>query len=625
MRMRKKPNLEPRMARCAPVWIQTPEALRGNWRSLMPQARQIRIEVGCGKGKFTVETAQAEPDVLLIAMERVPEALVMAMEKAMDASLSNVFFISADVAEIETLFAPDEADLLYINFCDPWPRNKSAKRRLTHRGFLEKYKRVLKPGGEIHFKTDNAPLFAFSLEEFAASGLALKQVTHDLHRDGPVGIMTGYEEKFYALGTPICRLEAVVGEKPGHCETEGSGTMDKIQMRTPLVEMDGDEMTRILWKQIKEELLLPYVDLKTEYYDLGLPERDRTADQVTIDSAEATKKYGVAVKCATITPNAQRMEEYHLHEMWKSPNGTIRAILDGTVFRAPILVEGISPIVKSWKKPITIARHAYGDIYKATEMRVPRGTAELVFTDEAGQQTRQTIYEFECGGVLMGQYNKDSSIESFARACFNYALSTKQDLWFATKDTIAKKYDGAFKEIFQRIYEAEYQEKFQQAGLEYFYTLIDDAVARVIRSEGGMIWACKNYDGDVMSDMVSTAFGSLAMMTSVLVSPDGNYEYEAAHGTVTRHYYKYLKGETTSTNPMATIFAWTGALAKRAELDQLPELGAFAQKLERACIATIERGVMTKDLAALWEKGEPQVVTSEAFLKEIRRTLESIS
>ncbi|MBS6367419.1 MAG: NADP-dependent isocitrate dehydrogenase [Clostridiales bacterium] len=570
MRMRKKPNLEPRMARCAPVWIQTPEALRGNWRSLMPQARQIRIEVGCGKGKFTVETAQAEPDVLLIAMERVPEALVMAMEKAMDASLSNVFFISADVAEIETLFAPDEADLLYINFCDPWPRNKSAKRRLTHRGFLEKYKRVLKPGGEIHFKTDNAPLFAFSLVEFVASGLALKQVTHDLHRDGPVGIMTGYEEKFYALGTPICRLEAVVGKKPGHCETEGSGTMDKIQMRTPLVEMDGDEMTRILWKQIKEELLLPYVDLKTEYYDLGLPERDRTADQVTIDSAEATKKYGVAVKCATITPNAQRMEEYHLHEMWKSPNGTIRAILDGTVFRAPILVDGISPIVKSWKKPITIARHAYGDIYKATEMRVPRGTAELVFTDEAGQQTRQTIYEFECGGVLMGQYNKDSSIESFARACFNYALSTKQDLWFATKDTIAKKYDGAFKEIFQRIYEAEYQEKFQQAGLEYFYTLIDDAVARVIRSEGGMIWACKNYDGDVMSDMVSTAFGSLAMMTSVLVSPEGNYEYEAAHGTVTRHYYKYLKGETTSTNPMATIFAWTGALAKRAELDQLP-------------------------------------------------------
>ena len=625
MRMRKKPNLEPRMARCARVWIQTPETLRGNWRSLMPQARQIRIEVGCGKGKFTVETAQAEPDVLLIAMERVPEALVMAMEKAMDASLSNVFFISADVAEIETLFAPDEADLLYINFCDPWPRNKSAKRRLTHRGFLEKYKRVLKPGGEIHFKTDNAPLFEFSLGEFAASGLALKQVTHDLHRDGPVGILTGYEEKFYALGTPICRLEAVVGEKPGHCETEGSGTMDKIQMRTPLVEMDGDEMTRILWKQIKEELLLPYVDLKTEYYDLGLPERDRTADQVTIDSAEATKKYGVAVKCATITPNAQRMEEYHLHEMWKSPNGTIRAILDGTVFRAPILVEGISPIVKSWKKPITIARHAYGDIYKATEMRVPRGTAELVFTDEAGQQTRQTIYEFECGGVLMGQYNKDSSIESFARACFNYALSTKQDLWFATKDTIAKKYDGAFKEIFQRIYEAEYQEKFQQAGLEYFYTLIDDAVARVIRSEGGMIWACKNYDGDVMSDMVSTAFGSLAMMTSVLVSPEGNYEYEAAHGTVTRHYYKYLKGETTSTNPMATIFAWTGALAKRAELDQLPELGAFAQKLERACIATIERGVMTKDLAALWEKGEPQVVTSEAFLKEIRRTLESIS
>lgn len=401
--------------------------------------------------------------------------------------------------------------------------------------------------------------------------------------------------------------------------------MEKIQMTTPLVEMDGDEMTRILWKQIKDELLLPYVDLKTEYYDLGLPERDKTRDQVTIDSAEATKKYGVAVKCATITPNAQRMEEYHLHEMWKSPNGTIRAILDGTVFRAPILVDGISPIVKSWKKPITIARHAYGDVYKATEMRVPKGKAELVFTDEAGNQTRQTIYEFECDGVLTGQYNKDTSIASFARSCFNYALATKQDLWFATKDTIAKKYDGTFKEIFQRIYEAEYQQKFQQAGLEYFYTLIDDAVARVIRSEGGMIWACKNYDGDVMSDMVSTAFGSLAMMTSVLVSPEGNYEYEAAHGTVTRHYYKYLKGETTSTNPMATIFAWTGALAKRAELDHLPELGAFAEKLERACIATIEGGTMTKDLAALWEKGEPHVVSSEEFLKAIRKTLESIS
>ena len=401
--------------------------------------------------------------------------------------------------------------------------------------------------------------------------------------------------------------------------------MEKIQMTTPLVEMDGDEMTRILWKQIKDELLLPYVDLKTEYYDLGLPERDKTRDQVTIDSAEATKKYGVAVKCATITPNAQRMEEYHLHEMWKSPNGTIRAILDGTVFRAPILVDGISPIVKSWKKPITIARHAYGDVYKATEMRVPKGKAELVFTDEAGNQTRQTIYEFEGDGVLTGQYNKDTSIASFARSCFNYALATKQDLWFATKDTIAKKYDGTFKEIFQRIYEAEYQQKFQQAGLEYFYTLIDDAVARVIRSEGGMIWACKNYDGDVMSDMVSTAFGSLAMMTSVLVSPEGNYEYEAAHGTVTRHYYKYLKGETTSTNPMATIFAWTGALAKRAELDHLPELGAFAEKLERACIATIEGGTMTKDLAALWEKGEPHVVSSEEFLKAIRKTLESIS
>jgi isocitrate dehydrogenase len=621
MRMRKKPNLGPRMERCKPVWIQEPEKLRGNWRSLMPQAKQLRIEVGCGKGKFTVETAKAEPDVLLIAMERVPEALVMAMEKAMEAGLHNVFFLSADVANIEELFAPNEADLLYINFCDPWPRKRTAKRRLTHRGFLEKYKRILKPGGEIHFKTDNAPLFEFSLEEFTASGLTLKNVTHDLHKDGPVGIMTGYEEKFYAQGTPICRLEAVVGS--GTPE-EGSSNMEKIQMKTPLVEMDGDEMTRILWQQIKDELLLPFVDLKTEYYDLGLPERDRTRDQVTIDSAEATKKYGVAVKCATITPNAQRMEEYHLHEMWKSPNGTIRAILDGTVFRAPILVDGISPIVKSWKKPITIARHAYGDVYKATEMRVPKGKAELVFTDEDGKETRQTIYDFECSGVLTGQYNKDTSIASFARSCFNYALATHQDLWFATKDTIAKKYDGTFKEIFQKIYETEYQEQFEKAGLEYFYTLIDDAVARVIRSEGGMIWACKNYDGDVMSDMVSTAFGSLAMMTSVLVSPDGNYEYEAAHGTVTRHYYKYLKGETTSTNPMATIFAWTGALAKRAELDQLPDLAAFATKLEKACIATIESGTMTKDLAALWEKGTPNVVTSEAFLKEIRKTFETM-
>ena len=400
--------------------------------------------------------------------------------------------------------------------------------------------------------------------------------------------------------------------------------MEKIQMTTPLVEMDGDEMTRILWKQIKDELLLPYVDLKTEYYDLGLPERDKTRDQVTIDSAEATKKYGVAVKCATITPNAQRMEEYHLHEMWKSPNGTIRAILDGTVFRAPILVDGISPIVKSWKKPITIARHAYGDVYKATEMRVPKGKAELVFTDEAGNQTRQTIYEFECDGVLTGQYNKDTSIASFARSCFNYALATKQDLWFATKDTIAKKYDGTFKEIFQRIYEAEYQQKFQQAGLEYFYTLIDDAVARVIRSEGGMIWACKNYDGDVMSDMVSTAFGSLAMMTSVLVSPEGNYEYEAAHGTVQRHYYKHLNGEETSTNSVATIFAWTGALRKRGELDKNQELQNFADKLEEATISTIESGKMTKDLALITTLENPTVLYSRDFIVAIREKLESL-
>ena len=629
MRMRKKPNLGPRMERCAPVWIREPEKLRGNWHSLMPEAKSLRIEVGCGKGKFTVETAKAEPDVLLIAIERVPEALVMAMEKAMAADLHNVFFLSADVERITELFAPDEAELLYINFCDPWPRNRTAKRRLTYRGFLEKYREILKIGGEIHFKTDNAPLFEFSLEEFQFCKMPLKNVTHDLHANGPVGIMTGYEEKFYELGTPICRLEAVIADKTPVAKKENHGKgdyyMDKIQMKTPLVEMDGDEMTRVLWKQIKDELLLPYVDLKTEYYDLGLPERDKTGDQVTIDAAEATKKYGVAVKCATITPNVQRMSEYNLHEMWKSPNGTIRAILDGTVFRAPILVDGISPIVKSWKKPITIARHAYGDVYKATEMRVPEGKAELVFTDREGKESRQTIYDFECGGVVTGQYNKDSSIQSFARSCFNYALATKQNLWFATKDTIAKKYDGAFKEIFQTIYDAEYKTQFETAGLEYFYTLIDDAVARVIRSEGGMIWACKNYDGDVMSDMVSTAFGSLAMMTSVLVSPEGNYEYEAAHGTVTRHYYRYLQGEATSTNPMATIFAWTGALAKRAELDQLPALAAFAAELEKACITTIESGTMTKDLATLWEKGAPKVVNSLEFLQEIRKTLESMA
>ena len=401
--------------------------------------------------------------------------------------------------------------------------------------------------------------------------------------------------------------------------------MEKIRMTVPLVEMDGDEMTRILWKDIKEELLLPFLDLKTEYYDLGLPEREKTADQVTVDAAEATKKYGVAVKCATITPNAQRVEEYKLSQMWKSPNGTIRAILDGTVFRAPIMVNGISPVVKNWKAPITIARHAYGDVYKCSEMRIPgKGKAELVFTGEDGEEQRQTIYDFEGPGVLQGQYNKDSSIASFAHSCFQYALSVKQDLWFSTKDTISKKYDHTFKDIFRDIYEAEYKEKFEAAGIEYFYTLIDDAVARVIRSKGGFIWACKNYDGDVMSDMVSTAFGSLAMMTSVLVSPDGNYEYEAAHGTVTRHYYKYLKGEETSTNPVATIFAWSGALRKRGELDGNAELMAFADKLEKATIAVIESGTMTGDLVGLWEgEAEPTKVTSKVFLQAIRKELEA--
>ena len=402
--------------------------------------------------------------------------------------------------------------------------------------------------------------------------------------------------------------------------------MEKIQMTTPLVEMDGDEMTRVLWQQIKDELLLPFIDLKTEYYDLGLPHREETGDQVTVDSAEATKKYGVAVKCATITPNAQRVEEYKLSQMWKSPNGTIRAILDGTVFRAPIMVKGISPVVKTWKEPITIARHAYGDVYKSTEYRVPGpGKAELVFTGEDGkEQFRQTVYDFECGGVLQGQYNKDSSIRSFAHACFRYAISTKQDLWFATKDTISKKYDHTFKDIFQEIFDEQYKAKFDELGIEYFYALIDDAVARVVRSQGGFIWACKNYDGDVMSDMVSTAFGSLAMMTSVLVSPDGKYEYEAAHGTVTRHYYKYLKGEETSTNPVATLFAWSGALRKRGELDGNAELMAFADKLEKATIDTIEGGVMTKDLVGLWEGETPaQGVNSLDFLKAIRAKLEA--
>jgi isocitrate dehydrogenase len=401
-------------------------------------------------------------------------------------------------------------------------------------------------------------------------------------------------------------------------------TMDKIKMTTPLVEMDGDEMTRILWKMIKDELLLPFIDLKTEYYDLGLEYRDQTNDQVTIDSAMATKKYGVAVKCATITPNAARVKEYNLKEMWKSPNGTIRAILDGTVFRAPIVVKGIEPTVRTWKKPITIARHAYGDVYKATEMKIPAaGKAELVYTNEAGEETRELIHQFDGPGIIQGQHNICASIESFAKACFNYALDTHQDLWFATKDTISKKYDHTFKDIFQEIFDAEYKEKFDAAGIEYFYTLIDDAVARVIRSEGGYIWACKNYDGDVMSDMVATAFGSLAMMTSVLVAPDGTYEYEAAHGTVQRHYYKYLKGEETSTNSVATIFAWTGALRKRGELDNIPELMAFADKLEKATIDTIENGTMTKDLALITTMKDVTVANSEEFIKAIRKTLEA--
>ena len=400
--------------------------------------------------------------------------------------------------------------------------------------------------------------------------------------------------------------------------------MEKIKMTTPLVEMDGDEMTRILWRNIKDELILPFVDLKTEYYDLGLPNRDATGDQVTMDAALANKKYGVSVKCATITPNAQRMEEYKLHEMWKSPNGTIRAVLDGTVFRAPIMIDSIKPVVRNWKKPITIARHAYGDVYKCTEFRVPGpGRAELRFTGEDGSSQEAVIYDFECPGVLQGSYNKDSSIASFARSCFAYALDAKQDLWFGAKDTISKKYDHTFKDIFQEIYDAEYKEKFEAAGITYFYSLIDDIVARVIRSEGGFIWACKNYDGDVMSDMVSTAFGSLAMMTSVLVSPDGKYEYEAAHGTVTRHYYRWLKGEKTSTNPMATIFAWSGALKKRGELDNLPDLVAFGEALEAASIQTLNDGIMTKDLCALAEGITPTAVDSEEFIKAIRQRLEA--
>lgn len=401
--------------------------------------------------------------------------------------------------------------------------------------------------------------------------------------------------------------------------------MNRIQMKTPLVEMDGDEMTRILWQMIKDELILPFVELRTEYYDLGLAHRNETNDQVTVDSANATLKYGVAVKCATITPNAARVEEYNLKEMWKSPNGTIRAMLDGTVFRAPILVKGIEPCVRNWEKPITLARHAYGDVYKNSEIKVPGpGKAELVFTAQDGTQIRETIHEFKGAGVLQGIHNTEQSITSFARSCFNYAVDTKQDLWFATKDTISKKYDHTFKDIFQEIYENEYREKFEALGIEYFYTLIDDAVARVMKAKGGFIWACKNYDGDVMSDMVSSAFGSLAMMTSVLVSPAGVYEYEAAHGTVQRHYYKHLKGEETSTNSVATIFAWSGALRKRGELDGIPELCAFADKLEKATLSTIESGKMTRDLALITSLKDVTVLNSQAFISAVRSALETM-
>lgn len=401
--------------------------------------------------------------------------------------------------------------------------------------------------------------------------------------------------------------------------------MNKIKMNTPLVEMDGDEMTRILWAMIKEELLLPYVDLKTEYYDLGLEKRNETDDQITVDAANATKKYGVAVKCATITPNAARMDEYDLKEMWKSPNGTIRAILDGTVFRAPIIVKGIEPYVRCWKKPITLARHAYGDVYRNVEMVIPGpGKVELVYTAEDGSQTKEVVHQFTGAGIAQGMHNLDNSIESFARSCFNFALDTKQDLWFAAKDTISKKYDHHFKDIFQDMYEKEFQEKFKESGITFFYTLIDDAVARVMKAEGGFIWACKNYDGDVMSDMVSSAFGSLAMMTSVLVSPQGYYEYEAAHGTVQKHYYKHLKGEETSTNSVATIFAWSGALKKRGELDCNKELLTFAEKLEKATIATIEAGNMTKDLALITSIENPRVLNSRDFILAVKKTLESM-
>ena len=405
----------------------------------------------------------------------------------------------------------------------------------------------------------------------------------------------------------------------------GGESMKKIRMTTPLVEMDGDEMTRVLWRMIKDELLLPYIDLKTEYYDLGLEYRDETDDQVTFDSAEATKKYGVAVKCATITPNAARVEEYHLKKMYKSPNGTIRAALDGTVFRSPILVDGIEPVVKNWKKPITLARHAYGDVYRAVEMTIPGpGKVELVYTAEDGTEKRETIHDFKGSGIVQGMHNLDSSIGSFAKSCFEYALSTKQDLWFASKDTISKTYDHHFKDVFQEMYDTEYKERFEAAGIKYFYTLIDDAVARIMKAEGGFIWACKNYDGDVMSDMVATAYGDLSMMTSVLVSPSGVYEYEAAHGTVQRHYYKHLKGEETSTNSIATIFAWTGALRKRGEMDKIPELVTFADKLEQACIKTVEDGKMTKSLSLISTCKDPVILNSLDFIKAIRGTLESL-
>lgn len=408
----------------------------------------------------------------------------------------------------------------------------------------------------------------------------------------------------------------------GH-NTKENIRMEKIKMTTPLVEMDGDEMTRILWKMIKDELIFPFVELKAEYFDLGLPNRDKTADQVTIDSAEATKRHGVAVKCATITPNAQRMDEYKLHKMWKSPNGTIRSILDGTVFRAPITIPSIRPVVKTWEKPITIARHAYGDVYKNVELRVEEpGVAKLVFEGRSGERQEVEIHTFDGGGVIQGMHNTDRSIRSFAHSCFKFAVDTRQDLWFATKDTISKKYDARFREIFEEVYESDYKETFSRLGIEYFYTLIDDAVARVIRSKGGFIWACKNYDGDVMSDMLSTAFGSLAMMTSVLVSPDGKYEYEAAHGTVTRHYYKYLKGEETSTNPMATIFAWSGALRKRGQLDGNEALVQFSDRLEAACLDTLNAGIATKDLVGLMEGVEAKAVNSADFIAEIRRRLE---